>query len=69
MDFDVLGLTELHMVQNKTLWNCKRWITSEDAEMDEQGACLDPASGVGIMLSQWFSKRVLAQGSVGSRIA
>ena len=68
MDFDVLGLTELHMVQNKKIWQCSRWISSEDAEVDEQGASLDPASGVGIMLSQRFAKRVLGQGSVGSRI-
>ena len=69
MGFDVLGLTELHMVQNKKLWKCSRWIASEDAEFDEQGACLDPASGVAILLSERFAKNVLAQGSVGSRIA
>ena len=70
MNFDVLGLTELHMVQNKTQWKCKRWIASEDTEVDDQGSCLDPdpAYGVGIMLSERFSKKVLGQGSIGSRI-
>ena len=68
LNFDVLGLSELHMVQNKNLRKCSRWIASEDAKVDAQGACLDPASGVGILLSQRFAKKVLGQGSVGSRI-
>ena len=68
MDFDALGLTELHNVQNKKLWKSKRWITSEDAEVDEDGKNLDPASGVGILLSKRFSDLVMAQGSIGSRI-
>ena len=68
MDLDVLGLTELHNVQNKKAWKKKYWITSADAEVDEQGKCMDPASGVTILLSQRFSSKVLAQGSVGSRI-
>ena len=36
MDFDVIGLTELHIVQNKKRWKCSRWISIEDAEVDEQ---------------------------------
>ena len=38
MNFDALGLTELHNIQNKKLWKCKRWITSEDAGFDEYAA-------------------------------
>ena len=68
MNYDVLGLTELHNVQNKKAWRKRYWIASEDAEIDEQGKCTDPASGVTIMLSRRFVKRVLAKGSVGSRI-
>ena len=68
MDFDVLGLTELHNVHNKKAWRKKYWITSEDAKSDDSGKCFDPASGVAILLSHRFSTRILAQGSVGSRI-
>ena len=69
LDFDVLGLAELHNVQNKKAWRKKYWITSADAKVDEEsGKCPDPASGVAILLSQQFSTRILAQGSVGSRI-
>ena len=69
LDFDILGLTELHNVHNKKCWQKKYWISSADADVDENGHCQDPASGVAILLSQRFSSRVLAQGSVGSRIA
>ena len=69
LNYDVLGLTELHNVQNKKIWKCKRWITSMDAPIDEQGKLQDSASGVGILLSKRFSENVLAQGAIGSRIA
>ena len=68
MDFDVLGLTELHNIQNKKAWKKRYWITSEDSKVDEDGNCVDPASGVGILLSQRFSSKILAQGSVDTRI-
>ena len=68
MDYDILGVTELHGVQNKKSWRCKRWIASEDAGVDDEGNQLDSASGVAIMLSKRFSELVLAQGAVGSRI-
>ena len=68
MDCDILGVTELHGVQNKKSWRCKRWIASEDAGVDDEGNQLDSASGVAIMLSKRFSELVLAQGAVGSRI-
>ena len=68
MEFDILGLTELHNVQNKKCWKGRRWITSADAEIDEQGKNLDPAAGVGILLSKQFSSRILAKGAIGARI-
>ena len=68
MNYDILGLPELHNAHNSKKWRGKHWITSEDAQIDEQGQNLDPASGVGIMLSQRFAKKVLAKGDVGSRI-
>ena len=47
MDFDILGLTELHNnIQNKKLWQKRYWVTSADAEVDQQGICTDPAAGV-----------------------
>ena len=68
LDFDILGLTELHNAHNKKCWRKKYWISSEDANVDDNGQCQDPASGVAILLSQRFSSRILAQGAVGSRI-
>ena len=50
------------------LWKGKHWITSEDTEIDDEGKNLDPASGVTILLSKRFAKKMLAQGSVVSRI-
>ena len=68
MNFDILGLPELHNAHNKKLWRGKHWVTSEDAEIDEQGKNSDPASGVAILLSKRFANKILAQGAVGSRI-
>ena len=68
MEFDILGVTELHNSQNKSTWKSRRWITSEDAEVDEQGKSSDPTAGVVILLSKNFTSNVLSQGSVGSRI-
>ena len=68
MEFDILGLTELHNVQNKKAWRGKYWITSADADIEEDGTCTDPASGVGILLGPLFTEKILAKGSIGSRI-
>ena len=68
LEFDILGLTELHNVQNKSAWRGKHWITSADAELDDDGVNIDPASGVAILLGPSFANRILAQGFVGSRI-
>ena len=46
----------------------KFWITSADAEVNDEGKCADPAAGVVILLSQRFTSKILAQGYVGSRI-
>ena len=59
MDIDIQGLTELHNVHNKKQWRGKHWITSADAEVDDQGNCVDSASGVGILLSKRFSSKIL----------
>ena len=68
LNFDVLGLSELHNAHNKKAWKSKRWITSEDAGFDKEGKCTDPAAGVGILLSNRFADSVLAKGAVGARI-
>ena len=68
LNYDILGLTELHNAHNKNRWRGKHWITSEDAEIDDDGKNLDPAAGAVILLSKRFSKKILAQGSVGARI-
>ena len=68
MNFDVLGLTELHNSHNKKLSHGKHWIISEDAEIDDQGKNLDPSFGLGILLSKRFANKVLSQGSMGSRV-
>ena len=67
-NYDILGLPELHNAHNKTQWRGKHWITSEDAEINAQGKNEDSASGVAILLSKRFADKVLAKGSVGSRI-
>ena len=69
MDYDVLGLTELHNVQNKKGWKGRRWITCDDSEIDAlTGKTNDPASGVGLLLSRHVADRLLAHGSIGTRI-
>ena len=68
LNYDVLGLPEMHNTHNRKLWRSKYWITSEDAELNDQGKNTDSASGVAILLSKRFADKILAQGSVGSRI-
>ena len=68
MNYDILGLPELHNAHNKEKWRGKHWITSEDSEIDAQGKNTDSASGVAILLSKRFADKVLAKGSIGSRI-
>ena len=68
LKFDILGLTELHNIHNKKAWRGRHWITSDDVNIDEEGNLTDSASGVGILLSRRFSSKILAKGSIGSRI-
>ena len=63
LNYDVIGLTELHNTQNKKQWKNKVWITSEDSQLDDDGNVLDPATGDGILLSPIFAKKVLGKGS------
>ena len=37
LNYDILGLPELHNAHNKERWKGKHWITSEDARINEQG--------------------------------
>ena len=41
LDFDILGSTELHNVQNKKAWRGKHWITCADTEQNDDGKCLN----------------------------
>ena len=59
--FDVIALLELHGVP--TQWEGSGLIISDPPEAN------DPASGVAIMLSPRYQRRVLAYGKAGSRIA
>ena len=54
--------------EQEIIWQCKRWISSEDAPIDEEGNIKDSASGVGILLPKRFSELILARGAIGSRI-
>ena len=36
LNYDVLGLPELHNAQNRKLWHNKRWITSDEAKTDDK---------------------------------
>ena len=49
LNYDILGLTELHNAQTK--FQGRRWICSAAAETNEQGKSTDPAAGVAVMLS------------------
>ena len=68
LNYDILGLTELHNAQTKQQYQGSRWICSASAETDKQGRSMDPAAGVAIMLSARMADKVIAQGHVGSRI-
>ena len=54
-------------MHNKKKWRGKHWITSEDAEIDDDKN-LDLAAGAVILLSKSISKKILSQGSVGKRM-
>ena len=69
LNYDILGLTELHNIQAKEQFQDKTWIHSSPAQVDSQGKCNDPAAGVAIMLSKKMATKILGQGHVGTRIA
>ena len=69
LNYDILGLTELHNTQAKEQFQGKTWIHSEIAKTDAQGRCNDPAAGVAIMLSAKMANKVIGSGYVGTRIA
>ena len=69
LNYDILGLTELHNTQAKEQFKGKAWIHSAPAQADAQGKCSDPAAGVAIMLSSRMTSKILSSGHVGTRIA
>ena len=69
LQYDILGLTELHNNQAKELYQGRRWVCSAHAETNEQDKISDPEAGVAIMLSPRMADKVIGQGHVGTRIA
>ena len=66
LNYDILGLTELHNAQTK--FQGRRWICSAAAELNKEGKSTDPAAGVAIMLSPRMADKVMSEGHVGTRI-
>ena len=64
LNYDILGLTELHNNQVKQQFQGRKWICSAQAQEST-----DPAAGVAIMLSDRMADKVLDEGHVGTRIA
>ena len=69
LGYDVLGLGELHNMQDKQHYKGRRWVNSEVAKLDETGCSTDKAAGVAILLSNRAADKVLDKDSVGTRIA
>ena len=69
LQYDILGLTELHNTQAKVQFQHKTWIHSAPAAIDANDKCIDPAAGVTIMLSPRMAAKTLDTGHVGTRIA
>ena len=69
LNYDILGLTELHNAQTKQHYQGRRWICSAAAESDKQDRSMDPAAGVAIMLSARMADKVMVEGHVGTHIA
>ena len=68
LQYDVLGLTELHNLQEQKRSQSRTWVHSAVAEKKE-GKNMDPAAGVAIMLSNRMDDKLLDEGHVGTRIA
>ena len=69
LQYDILGLTELHNTQAKKQYQGRRWVCSAHAETKDDGKNSDPAAGVAIMLSDRIANKVIDEGHVGTRIA
>ena len=69
LQYDILGLTELHNLQQQKRFQDRTWICSAQAEQDKEGRSTDPATGVAIMLSNRMADKLMDEGHVGTRIA
>ena len=69
LQYDILGLTELHNLQQQKRFQDRTWICSAQAEQDKEGRSTDPAAGVAIMLSNRMADKLMDEGHVGTRIA
>ena len=63
LQYDILGLTELHNQHTKQQFQGRKWIHSA-----QETGNTDPAAGVAIMLSDKIADKVIDQGHVGTRI-
>ena len=68
LNIDVLGLTELHNLQNEDKYLSTLFITAPNAKIGKDGKSTDPAAGVAIMLSAKMRDKIHKSGSIGSRI-
>ena len=68
LQYDILGLTELHNLQEQKRFQSRTWVHSAPAPKVE-GKSTDPAAGVAIMLSNRMADKLLDEGHVGTRIA
>ena len=68
LEYDVLGLTELHNNHIKKQYQGRRWVCSAPVAQGDDGKNSDPAAGVTILLSNRMADKVLDQGHVGARI-
>ena len=62
LEYDILGLGELHNKHLEKHYEEKRWICSERSKKDEQGVDPDPAEGVAILLSSRMVNRIIESG-------
>ena len=67
MQYDILGLTELHNVQEQKIFMSRTWIHSAPAEK-KGGKSTDPAAGVDIILSNRMADKLLDEGHVDTCI-
>ena len=68
LQYDILGLTELHNLQEQKRFQSRTWVHSTPAPKKE-GKSTDQAAGVAIMLSNRMADKLLDEGHAGTRIA